>query len=364
MLFVEDANGARAKTLWQLLYYFRTSEASDPRDKIFAFLGLAEGQAGEQPLLADYGMTSHDLYANVGLRILQESQSLLILAQCTKKASHPQLPSWIPDWTASETSQAQPMEWCILFEHLFSAQGSIPASPMVPDGSLLMIQAIKVDTITATKILDVTTLPDIVALILDTFLASLSVRGSKIEKTSASRRWVHGLLPTEISDLMGQRVMRTAMGDVIISWSDLPIQKGVSLSTCQRFRDEDLNLLNEFLAQVKAGVDIETIVQNPNPLYSALFTSITIKQVQGNQLLVLDQYSVGLGPQEAQEGDEIWIMASSPVPIVLRPIESNASDGVAPDRLHQLIGHCYIDGIMDGEAAENYEEKLETVRVA
>ena len=364
MLFVEDDNGSRAKTLWELLLTFRTAEASDSRDKIFAFLGLAEVWPGGQPLLADYDMTSYELYTDVGLRMLRDSQSLLLLAQCTEKASYPQLPSWIPDWTATNNSRPHYMQWVFVFEHLFNARGLIPPSPMVPDGSILMLQAVKVDTITAITFMDVTTSPDIFTLVQATLSASLPVRGSTIGETSDNERLGQELLRTEISDLMGQKLIRTAMGGMIITPSDQPFQKGESISVCRRLRDEDFNVLNEFLAHVKAGVDVKTILRHPDPLYRALFGSISLNHGQKRQLLVLDQHLVGLGPQEAREGDEIWIMASSPVPIVLRPIKSNASDGGAPNGLHQLIGHCYVDGIMDGEAAENYEEKLETVRIA
>ena len=352
-------------TLWELLLTFRGAEASDPRDKVFAFLGLAKAWPNGQPLLPDYSMTSYDLYKIVGLRLLNESQSLLWLTQCAKKVSHPQLPSWIPDWTASEDSHPSYIGTCMQLEHLFHAPGRMPVSPMVPCGSVLMLQAIKVDTIRDTKVLDVNSLLEILALVLeasDTWLPMFRPMG---EEASASMIWVQELVRTRISDLTGSKLMRTAISDIITSLSEEQLfRESVSLGKWRRLRNDDLNVLTDFLAQVKAGLDIETIMQHPNPLYREFVQGILSNQLKGNQVLILDLNFVGLGPKAAQKGDEVWIMASSPVPIVLRPFKPNTSDKGETDSLHQLVGHCYVDGIMDGEAAGNYEEKLETVRIA
>ena len=355
VFFTEQTEGTRQPmTLWELLLDFRSAEASDHRDKIFAFLGLAEAWPKGQPLLPDYSMTSYDLYMTVGLRMLDESQSLLLLTQCTQKISHPQLPSWIPDWTASEGSHPLYLEQCLILEDLFQAPGRMPVFPMVPCGSVLMLQAIKVDTIRDTKILDVTSLLEIVALVLEAGAAWLPTLGSTVEES----------LRTQISDRTGHQLMRTAIGDVLMTESEQqPSQKGLSLARWRRLRDDDLNVLTEFLAQVKAGLDIERIMQHPNPLYRQLVHSIHSQQLKGNQLLILDQNFVGLGPQAAQEGDEIWIMPSSPVPMILRPLRINAPEEKGLSGMHQLVARCYVDGIMDGQAAENYE-KLEILRIA
>ena len=54
----------------------------------------------------------------------------------------------------------------------------------------------------------------------------------------------------------------------------------------------------------------------------------------------------GLGPNEARRGDLICILYGCTVPVILREIE----DSVNP--YYELIGECYVDGLMDGEATE------------
>ena len=338
-------------TLWELLCMFRNTKSSDHRDKIFAFLGLARVRPGYQPLLPDYTSTTEDLYSEVGRRIFDESGSLLILTQCTQKACYPRLPSWIPDWTATETDDAYLPGWCQLQAHLFGAPGPIPAYAVISnDSRFLMIQAVKIGTVKNVTNPDATAPARTLVLWENIVLASLPVYGSTAERISASRKW-------------GQKLMRTAIRDQIRTLSKPPSKKRVSYGRYRRVRDEDLNVLDRFLAQVKAGVDIETIIKHPDPIYRAVQNSLSFQRRKGNKLLILDHSLIGLG-ENAQEGDEVWIMHSSPVPIVLRPLKTNTSDGGEPSRLHQLVGDCYVDGIMDGEAAENYEEKLETVRIA
>ncbi|KAF4563714.1 hypothetical protein EYR36_002955 [Pleurotus pulmonarius] len=53
---------------------------------------------------------------------------------------------------------------------------------------------------------------------------------------------------------------------------------------------------------------------------------------------------VGLGPSELQVGDVVCVLHGARVPFVLRPCQ----DGEG--KQYSLVGECYCDGIMDGEA--------------
>ena len=50
---------------------------------------------------------------------------------------------------------------------------------------------------------------------------------------------------------------------------------------------------------------------------------------------------MGLGPLPTEVEDEVWILAGSRYPFVLRPL---------PDGHHELVGEAYVHGIMQGEA--------------
>ena len=53
---------------------------------------------------------------------------------------------------------------------------------------------------------------------------------------------------------------------------------------------------------------------------------------------------MGLVPRRAQAGDLICVLFGTTTPYLLRPVESGAG------MQYQLVGHCYVHGLMDGEA--------------
>lgn len=54
-----------SKPLQHLLWEFRHAQCSDPRDKVYAFLGLIEGILTED-MEADYSKSLRQLYAAIG----------------------------------------------------------------------------------------------------------------------------------------------------------------------------------------------------------------------------------------------------------------------------------------------------------
>jgi hypothetical protein len=93
----------RATGLLALLQLTKNHQATDPRDKIFALLGLIEDIYWCTDLFPiDYTLTVEQLYIDVARWIIVNSESLSIL--CTPRpiqasSSLYKLPSWCPDWT-------------------------------------------------------------------------------------------------------------------------------------------------------------------------------------------------------------------------------------------------------------------------
>jgi len=61
---------------------------------------------------------------------------------------------------------------------------------------------------------------------------------------------------------------------------------------------------------------------------------------------------IGLAPMATQVDDIICILYGCSVPVVLRPYDQTAG-------LFQLVGECYVHGMMDGEAIETADEYVE-----
>lgn len=106
----EDSAATVPYTLLELLLEFRDRDSTDPRDKVFALLGLVQ-EPGNAPLpLPDYTLSTESVYRNVVLYHFAAFHNLDIIcaAGWNKQVSwmkiardHVEavaLPSWIPDW--------------------------------------------------------------------------------------------------------------------------------------------------------------------------------------------------------------------------------------------------------------------------
>ena len=85
------------------------------------------------------------------------------------------------------------------------------------------------------------------------------------------------------------------------------------------------------------------------PVAKEYFTSFLIAGTD-RRLFATDRGYIGLGPREMQEGDHVYILSGGDVPYILRPIP-----GPRP-RTFELVGDCYLHGIMYGEAAGTDED--------
>ncbi|KAH9208044.1 heterokaryon incompatibility protein-domain-containing protein [Leptodontidium sp. 2 PMI_412] len=70
---------------------------------------------------------------------------------------------------------------------------------------------------------------------------------------------------------------------------------------------------------------------------------------------------IGTGPNATRSGDEIHLVAGSNWPLMLRKISDATGSSPAT---YRCLGKCYIHGIMDGEAAENFEERATKIHLA
>jgi hypothetical protein len=96
----------RTSDLKELLQHSKNCEASDPRDRVYAFLGLAHRGYGIEP---DYTMqnTIIQVLINTTSRIIEHDMSLKVLEhvyQGRNELGH-SLPTWVPDWTSKESDR-------------------------------------------------------------------------------------------------------------------------------------------------------------------------------------------------------------------------------------------------------------------
>jgi hypothetical protein len=95
-------DSAKEPSLLWLLQSTRAQECSDPRDKIFALLGMASPLL--EPLI-DYTASKRKLYISVMMLFLQYKVfgSFLLVESPHRPITSEALPSWVPDWTTDQS---------------------------------------------------------------------------------------------------------------------------------------------------------------------------------------------------------------------------------------------------------------------
>lgn len=101
--------------------------------------------------------------------------------------------------------------------------------------------------------------------------------------------------------------------------------------------------LNMCISASKAWKLENTPLQNLGDLMSNIVTMTDFRRV-----FVTKGGFVGLGPEATSPGDVCCVVAGADVPFIMRQQSSSPSSG------YLLVGECYIDGRMHGEATKSH----------
>ncbi|KAM5371570.1 hypothetical protein ACJA88_009557 [Fusarium oxysporum] len=86
-----------AKDWYHLVVRFMDYEATDPRDKIYALIGLAD-QTGYD-IVADYSMPVLEVYRDFAVKMISVTKKLDILQYSTvQDLDAEKVPLWVPDF--------------------------------------------------------------------------------------------------------------------------------------------------------------------------------------------------------------------------------------------------------------------------
>lgn len=346
---VQDDDGPRL-LLWELLIMFRSQEATDPRDKVYALLGLVTEWLKKKPLLPDYSLTASEVNKKAVLEIITDMESLLVLTDCVKKDCSPQMPSWVPDWTASQGLGEANLEWACVVTRFFNASGSRKAHPTLFGDSILGLAGMKLGTVCHSAAV----LPEPFSTLVkwrNTAEALWSALGESGRPYPSGGSWQNAF-------------SRTVLGDLISPITNGLVEPG-NARAFRRAQQEDIDALETFCAEIHASTSCASIVDyynQANDRVKELITTFVNNIERQGYFMTLNSY-MGLGPNTVCAGDEVWVLMGSPVPFVLRPLLVKESDEVEPQLMHQLVGHCFVHGIMDGEATKNFLHKVDLVGI-
>ncbi|KAI9683490.1 MAG: hypothetical protein M1822_006030 [Bathelium mastoideum] len=306
----------------EILYKFRGSQCSDPRDKVFSIFSLAKQDSLPAP---DYTKATAQVFKEVVKAAIQTSGTLEILTHHNQsKISELNLPTWCPDWTILRGKRI------LLCPNGYNTAGKFTRANVEFLDDSLALRGVDLDRIKYLRV----------------------IQSNKLN----SKTYIHHELdefvrlacqaPFPESDT-GHRldtIYRTFVADRI--WPGGARQKAVILGEGQGLKFWD--------AWSKQLADDALLNHNENAKHyaEALYSALC-----GRSLLLTESGRVGLVDGSSQVGDQIYVFSGGQVLFCIR------SDAALGRQRHKLVGECYIHGLMDGEAVNGIvdEESLERV---
>ncbi|KAM7184773.1 Heterokaryon incompatibility protein (HET) domain containing protein [Naviculisporaceae sp. PSN 640] len=139
-------SGYNLDSLLSYLLWFRPREATNPLDKVFALLGLIDKHdIIAASIVPDYKLTAESLYTSVTIKLLQGTRTLDVLSAPRGSQSSLSLPSWVPNWSDSSIST---MSLTGQSRFNYSATGTSQASVQIsPDNRTLYLKGHIIDSI-------------------------------------------------------------------------------------------------------------------------------------------------------------------------------------------------------------------------
>ena len=407
------------------LMLFRSTQASDPRDNIYAFLGVSHGGTLPIPpsLVPDYSLSPAQVYIQWAKFLIPSDAHLFLLSLVEDPSLRKMddLPSWVPDFS----TDCRPLPFRMPAPLPFCAdRGLGPMFANFPEPGVLEVRGYMLNKISAVARADDLENGGIKAIA--DFLSPLpAMMGIKNPNTA----FHPGTTEVEITDYVPQSRLdmywRTLITDRFRDEHPAPETCGQAMrisfrralsNTAAQFH-KDLATGDEFIRQWESrwknileenaaweslllpdemtplvGINKRIKFKAPTNIFQheqmarsqsgkgdnivfltggefpnmpeewldlgdnlpwdqrleAEYMLEKRKCQNMRKLVIIHPGGLGLAPDSVQIGDEVWILAGSQVPFILRSVDGSP-------RRYKLIGEAYVHGIMHGEAMEGVD---------
>jgi hypothetical protein len=306
--------GRQGYHLIQLLQMFRGLKASDHKDQLFAFWGLACDQLPPP----DYGCSTEAVFIKIARWLLEDAKNLSLLAVGLRSdQSDLRLPSWVPNWASGCPFEDNSWRRRLHCLNAYDSAKGIEFSVQFPNAETLCLLGIMVDTVTdvAKEILTSKDVTEHAALIKSWQDFACSSKDDQLPNDFFCETMIEGCSPK-----VPQGRNRLAAADA-----------------------SDISLCREML--------VRTIADDIFHDDTGQFLRIRQFHLAGcwNRALFRTGHGslLGLGPVGVEEGDQVWLVGGCKAPLILR-----RTPGVLDYPSYGLIGHAYVHSIMYGEAVD------------
>ncbi|KAJ4855732.1 heterokaryon incompatibility protein (HET) domain-containing protein [Trichoderma breve] len=356
MLFA-DPTQQGVDLLW-LLRKVLPLNATDPRDKIYSILGLVKGDvAQEYGITPDYTLSVEECYKKAAMAVMSQTENLDALVLDHATSSPLKLPSWVPDW--SHLPSPAPVIFALDSEKMkepvpINASKSQRWIPVLKDdgGTLCLSgydfdQIVELEDILTVPRIDQVDLASMTSSVADfknfwkSFLLGLGTYFDtlvKWEQLAMSKRYA--AYPTGETQEM---VFAITMCTGNVESPELAVKRfrkwqkslrGPRLMSGFKY----LGMKGGFYKSLVAAASIGSGMSTADDRVYATGTEKTLYR----RLARTKKGYLAVVPSQSRVGDQISLYEGGKFPFVVR-----TRTGQGPK---QLVGPCYVHGIMYGEA--------------
>ncbi|KAF2160006.1 hypothetical protein M409DRAFT_29616 [Zasmidium cellare ATCC 36951] len=339
-LLQEDASSLTRPLLQALLTTNRELKATDPKDRVYGFLGVLP-DLGLEP---DYTKSVSTIYQEATMAVIQKQQSLDIFINiCLPDATCADLPSWASTWSthggvmhATRVAAWDADSWITPDDN----RNADPADHGDPEICYNACPGVEFAAQQVGTTLHVLGFRLCRAGDVQGFGPSLSIPEDSVP--SSVTGWARK------SESLGENFdpYRSDMLDYYLHWRDRSTDHVT-------FEKKFINLLfldrtNRERQGTQSDWDIvherSTLgnIEQPDTIICKALTPFP-RTLLTHRVAMLENKVLCLLPNEAQAGDEVFLLAGCYVPFLLRPSRTGCGT------LYSLVGPAYVDGVMDGE---------------
>jgi hypothetical protein len=365
--------------LLELLNQSRSFHATDPRDKVFALLGLAE-EANDTSTVPDclvpnYAKDKMQIYQNLARYLITRHQNLNVLASVqhqTKetvamdgygvlRVPNDNMPSWVPRWESEYSTQCAIIDSNIFnaaagnylqLRHSDSEKGLTVGGSHVDDIRLCseMLESSKMgleniekgeDAIWRTfesLIRPLKVYPTGESIVRAFYMTTVGGRtwvGDSASNEDIRTFWNYLLLGYIKSRVGPTRLLDTISGPELLKWT----------SQLYDLVEEVITTEETGSLQNKMAFITRFLQHSSDDSSAATYTSVMIPICRQRKVFTTSKAYMGIGPAAMQAGDLICVLFGGRVPFIVRPKLPEEERGQ-----YELIGECYIHGLMEGQA--------------
>jgi len=306
------------------LNLYRNRHSTEAKDKIFGLLSLIVVE--DQGLVeVDYGRKTEDTYAGLCEQHIKKTGSLEILKYVLGDAKlskvGPALPSWVPDWTldiAEPTWQQGRLDRYSLYKSCGSL-GSEPKFIKSHEKYILRECGVRCGIV-----------------------ANIGIeRGASYLKDEKVQQEMSERIPSGWSDSGLADLNREGREEKRFEFWSTILMDWVEGSDGNPRRAEKADYV-EYQHVLEHVITGSAWPVGTDRIYYSLETATMFRK-----FFVTKDGHFGLGPPTMEKNDEIFVLRGSCCPLVLRSVNNN----------YKLIGDCFLNKFMDGEAMEEFESR-------